>query len=80
LSTGVSTESIRIEEAVVDKDRVEGKVKEVEGKLTDDESREAEGKLQGEYGEKKDEAKGAWENLKDKVGSLVTRDKDEKHR
>ena len=64
----------------MDKDRVEGKVKEMEGKLTDDESREAEGKLQGEFGEKKDEAEGAWEDLKDKAGSVVTGDKDEKDR
>jgi uncharacterized protein YjbJ (UPF0337 family) len=57
-------------------DRIEGTLKETEGKLTDDESREAEGKLQREYGEKKDEAKGAWEDLKDKAGAAVTRDED----
>jgi uncharacterized protein YjbJ (UPF0337 family) len=62
----------------MDKDRVEGKLKETEGKLTDDESREAEGRVQGEYGEKKDEARGAWENLKDKVGDLVNRRDDDK--
>jgi uncharacterized protein YjbJ (UPF0337 family) len=62
----------------MDKDRVEGKLKETEGKLTDDESREAEGRVQGEYGEKKDDARGAWENLKDKVGDLVNRRDDDK--
>jgi uncharacterized protein YjbJ (UPF0337 family) len=64
----------------MDKDRVEGKLKEMEGKLTDDESREAEGKLQGDYGEKKDEARGAWEDLKDKAGAAVTRDEGEEDR
>jgi uncharacterized protein YjbJ (UPF0337 family) len=59
----------------MDSDRIEGKLKEAEGKLTDDESREAEGRVQSEYGEKKDEARGAWENLKDKVGGLINRDK-----
>jgi uncharacterized protein YjbJ (UPF0337 family) len=62
----------------MDKDRVEGKLKETEGKLTDDESREAEGRVQGEYGEKKDDARGAWENLKDKVGDLINRRDDDK--
>jgi uncharacterized protein YjbJ (UPF0337 family) len=61
----------------VEKDRVEGKLKETEGKLTGDESREAEGKLQGEFGEKKDQAKETWEDVKDKAGAAVTRDDDE---
>jgi uncharacterized protein YjbJ (UPF0337 family) len=60
----------------MDSDRIEGKLKEAEGKLTDDESREAEGRIQGEFGEKKDEARGAWEKLKDKAGDLVNRDDD----
>ena len=64
----------------MDTDRIEGKLKETEGKLTDDESREAEGKLQSEYGEKKDEAKGAWDKLKDKAGDLVTGDEDKEAR
>ena len=64
----------------MDTDRVEGKLKEMEGKLTDDESREAEGKVQGEYGKKKDDAKGAWEDVKDKAGAAVTRDEDEDER
>jgi uncharacterized protein YjbJ (UPF0337 family) len=59
--------------AVVDKDRVEGKLKEMEGQLTDDESREAEGRVQGTFGEKKDDARGAWEKLKDRVGEAINR-------
>jgi uncharacterized protein YjbJ (UPF0337 family) len=62
----------------MDSDRIEGKLKETEGKLTDDESREAEGRIQGEVGEKKDEARGAWENLKDKAGDLINRGDDDK--
>jgi uncharacterized protein YjbJ (UPF0337 family) len=57
----------------MDEDRVEGKLKEAEGRLTGDESREAEGRIQAEYGEKKAEARGAWESLKDKVGALINR-------
>jgi len=52
----------------VDSDRIEGKAKEVEGKITGDESREAEGKTQGTWGEAKDKADDAWEGVKDKVG------------
>jgi uncharacterized protein YjbJ (UPF0337 family) len=55
----------------VDKDRIEGKAKEIKGKVTGDESEEAEGRLQGEWGEKKDEARGAWEELKDRAGEKV---------
>jgi uncharacterized protein YjbJ (UPF0337 family) len=62
----------------MDKDRVEGKLKEMEGKVTDDESREAEGRIQGEFGEKKDDARGAWEDVKDKVGDAVNRADDDK--
>ena len=62
----------------MDSDRIEGKLKETKGKLTDDESREAEGRIQGEVGEKKDEARGAWENLKDKAGDLINRGDDDK--
>jgi uncharacterized protein YjbJ (UPF0337 family) len=62
----------------MDSDRIEGKLKETEGKLTDDESREAEGRIQAELGEKKDEARGAWESLKDKAGALINRGADKK--
>jgi uncharacterized protein YjbJ (UPF0337 family) len=57
----------------MDRDRVEGQLKEAEGKLTGDESREAEGRIQAEYGEKKEEARGAWERLKDRIGALINR-------
>jgi uncharacterized protein YjbJ (UPF0337 family) len=51
-------------------DRIEGKAKQVEGKLTGDESREAEGRAQSKWGEAKDKAEGAWEDVKDKVGEV----------
>jgi uncharacterized protein YjbJ (UPF0337 family) len=52
----------------VDKDKVEGKLKEWEGELTDDESREAEGKAQQDWGESKDKVRETWEDVKDRVG------------
>ena len=57
----------------MDTDRIEGKAKELEGKVTDDESREAEGKAQGTWGELKDKADDAWEGAKDKGEDLVDR-------
>jgi len=57
----------------VDTDRIEGKAKEVEGKVTGDESREAEGRAQGTWGEIKDKADDAWEDAKDKGEDLVDR-------
>ena len=51
----------------MDSDRIEGKAKEVEGVVTDDESREAEGKAQGAWGETKDKADDAWDGAKDKA-------------
>jgi uncharacterized protein YjbJ (UPF0337 family) len=51
----------------VDKDKVEGKLKEWEGELTDDESREAEGKAQQDWGEGKDKVRETWEDVKDRV-------------
>ena len=53
----------------MDKDRIEGKLKEWEGELTDDESREAEGRAQGDWGEAKDKARDSWEDAKDRVGA-----------
>ncbi len=61
----------------MEKDRVEGKAKELEGKITGDESREAEGRAQGKWGEAKEKADGAWEDLKDKVGEMFN-DREEK--
>jgi len=63
---------------IVDSDRIEGKAKEVEGQVTGDESREAEGKAQGAWGETKDKADDAWEGVKDKVGDVVDGDDDDK--
>jgi uncharacterized protein YjbJ (UPF0337 family) len=64
----------------VDKDRIEGTAKKYEGKLTGDESREAEGRLQ----EKRSEAKGAprrmWEDLKDKAGKAYNEREERKER
>ncbi|MBA2423936.1 MAG: CsbD family protein, partial [Actinobacteria bacterium] len=51
----------------MDSDRIEGKAKEVEGTITGDESREAEGKAQGNWGETKDKADDAWDGAKDKA-------------
>jgi uncharacterized protein YjbJ (UPF0337 family) len=64
----------------VDKDKVEGKLKEWEGELTDDESREAEGKAQQDMGDAKDKARETWEDVKDRVGREYTEhtDDDEK--
>ncbi len=73
----------------MDTDRIEGKAKELEGKVTDDESREAEGKAQGAWGETKDKADDAWdgakdkaddawEGVKDKVGDVLAGDDDAK--
>ncbi len=45
-------------------DRVEGKAKEWEGKLTDDEAREAEGKGQGMVGKAKDKASDMADSLR----------------
>jgi uncharacterized protein YjbJ (UPF0337 family) len=60
----------------VDTDRIEGKAKEVEGKILDDESREAEGRAQGKWGKAKDKADDVWEDVKDKVGETFN-DRDE---
>jgi uncharacterized protein YjbJ (UPF0337 family) len=60
--------SLSRKETTVERDRIEGKAKELEGEITDDESREAEGRAQGKWGEAKEKADDAWEDLKDKVG------------
>lgn len=60
----------------MDNDRIEGKAKELEGKITDDESREAEGRTQGNWGELEDKADDTWEDAKDKGGDLVNRVED----
>jgi uncharacterized protein YjbJ (UPF0337 family) len=48
-------------------DRIEGKVKEAEGKLTGDRDKEAEGKAQGGLGKAKDAA----DDLKDAAGKKL---------
>ena len=51
----------------MDRDKIEGELKETEGKLTDDEVREGEGKAQSAWGEGKDKAEDAWDSTKDEV-------------
>lgn len=55
----------------MDSDRIEGTLKEAEGKLTDDEPREAEGTVQRELGEAKDGARDAWDKAKEKARELA---------
>ena len=64
------------EGATMDSDRIEGKAKEIEGEITGDESREAEGEIQGKWGEAKDKVDDVWEDAKDKAGDLVDRDEE----
>ena len=49
----------------MDKDRIEGNLKEAEGKVTGDEELEREGEAQGAWGKAKDSADDAWEKTKD---------------
>jgi uncharacterized protein YjbJ (UPF0337 family) len=49
----------------MDSDRIEGNLKQAEGKLTGDEDREAEGEAQDAWGKAKDKADDAWESAKD---------------
>ena len=62
----------------MDTDRIEGEAKELEGKITDDETREAEGRVQSTWGEVKDKADDAWEDVKDKVGDVLDGDEERK--
>jgi uncharacterized protein YjbJ (UPF0337 family) len=64
----------------MNKDRVEGKAKEWEGKLTGDESREAEGRIQQDASKLKDKPKEMWEDLKDKAGEEYNERAEEKAR
>ena len=52
----------------MDSDRIEGNLKQGEGKLTGDEERESEGKAQESWGKTKDTADDAWEGTKDAAG------------
>jgi uncharacterized protein YjbJ (UPF0337 family) len=49
----------------VDSDRIEGNLKETEGKLTGDETLEKEGQAQDSWGKAKDSADDAYESAKD---------------
>jgi uncharacterized protein YjbJ (UPF0337 family) len=49
----------------VDSDRIEGNVKEAEGKITGDEELEREGEAQDAWGKTKDGADDAWDKVKD---------------
>ncbi|HET7744290.1 MAG TPA: hypothetical protein VFK76_06060 [Gaiellaceae bacterium] len=62
----------------MDKDRIEGKAKKWEGKVTGDESREAEGRVQEKGASVKDAPAKAWEGAKDKVGRAIN-ERDEEH-
>jgi uncharacterized protein YjbJ (UPF0337 family) len=53
----------------VDSDRIEGNLKEAEGKVTGDEELEKEGQAQGSWGKAKDKADDAWESTKDAAES-----------
>jgi uncharacterized protein YjbJ (UPF0337 family) len=64
----------------MDENRLKGKAKKFEGKLTGDESREAEGRLQEKGGKAKDAPKQAWEDLKDKAGRAYNEREERKER
>ena len=64
----------------MDKNRIEGKAKKFEGKLTGDESREAEGRLQEKGAKAKDAPKQMWEDLKDKAGRAYNEHEERKER
>jgi uncharacterized protein YjbJ (UPF0337 family) len=52
---------------LVDKDRIEGDIKEKAGKLTGDKELEGDGKSQESWGKSKDKARDAWDDTKDAV-------------
>ena len=51
----------------MDSDRIEGNLKEAEGKVTGDEELEKEGQAQDSWGKAKDKADDAWDSTKDAV-------------
>jgi uncharacterized protein YjbJ (UPF0337 family) len=57
----------------VNKDRIEGNLKEAEGKLTGDEAREKQGQAQDTWGKAKGKAEETWDSAKEKLD----RDKDD---
>lgn len=54
----------------MDSDRITGKLKEAEGSLTGDETRETQGKAEGAWGKAKDKAGDAKDEVKEKAGEL----------
>ena len=64
----------------MDTDRIEGTAKKWEGKVTGDESREAEGRLQEKKEDVKDAPRDTWEAVKDKAGSAVNEREERKER
>ena len=51
----------------MDEDRIEGRVKEGVGKATGDEEKEREGEAEKSWGDAKDKARDAWEDVKETV-------------
>jgi uncharacterized protein YjbJ (UPF0337 family) len=66
--------------SAMESDRIEGKAKKWEGKLTGDESREAEGRLQEQAAKVKDAPRDAWEAVKDKAGQAYNEREERKER
>jgi uncharacterized protein YjbJ (UPF0337 family) len=64
----------------MDTDRIEGKAKKWEGKVTGDDSREAEGRLQEKKARAKDAPGEAWEAAKDKAGRAYNEREERKER
>lgn len=56
---------------MVNKDQVEGRVKEVVGKITRDDKKELKGKVQKHYGDTKNKVEKASKELKDKVKDMT---------
>ena len=57
----------------MDSDRIEGNLKEAEGKITGDEELEREGEAQDAWGKAKDSADDAWEKTKDAADERAQR-------
>lgn len=64
----------------MDRDRIEGKAKKVVGKLTGDDSREAEGRLQEKGAKAKHAPREMWEELKDEAGRAYNEREERKER
>lgn len=62
-----NTSSTRSKGETVDRDRIEGELKEQEGKLTGDEVREKQGQTQEKWGEAKDKT----DDLKDEIDDRI---------